>query len=65
MDWRDVAAVAITGAVVGTVEEVIRRTIKGKAGTLAGGVIATALWPKVHEEIRRWLWAWGPAGSAA
>jgi len=59
MDWRDIAAAAIATLVAGAVEEAIRRSIRGKAGTIAGGAAATALWPKVRDEVRRWLDGWG------
>jgi hypothetical protein len=55
MDWRDTIAGVVTTVLVGALEELIRRNMKGGAGVLLGNAAAVALWPLVRNEVRRQL----------
>lgn len=66
MEWQEWVAGGAATLVAGVVEETTRRSIKGKAGALAGGLAAAAVWPKVRDEVRRWLnGGWGAVKAAA
>lgn len=48
--------------VAGLAEEAIRRRIKGGTGATVGSAVGAMIWPKVRDEVRRWLrGGWGRA----
>jgi hypothetical protein len=55
MDWNEIIAAGVATLVAGCIEEVIRHNIKGRVGTLAGGAVGAAAWPKVRGQVKRWL----------
>ncbi len=55
MDWQEWLAAGIATLAAGAIEETVRRSFKGRRGAIAGTLAGAAAWPKIRDEVRRWL----------